>query len=81
MRLSAACAAARASLPARPCQPHTRPSACPAAPPRRSVRGLTLRLADAELTPAAQGRQAIGVALPLLLESGLPSQVGHKQGS
>ena len=38
--------------------------------PRRSVRGLTLRLADAELTPAAQGREAIGLALPLLLETG-----------
>lgn len=37
---------------------------------RRSVRGLTLRLADKELTPPSQGRQAVGVALPLLLEKG-----------
>lgn len=36
----------------------------------RSVRGLTLRLADRELTPPAQGRQAIAIALPLLLEKG-----------
>lgn len=49
---------------------------CSDLPLRRSVRGLTLRLADVELTPAAQGRQAIGVALPLLLEAGLPSEVG-----
>jgi hypothetical protein len=34
------------------------------------VRGLTLRLADKELTPPSEGRQAIGVALPLLLEKG-----------
>lgn len=36
----------------------------------RSVRGLTLRLADKELTPPSQGRQAVGIALPLLLEKG-----------
>jgi hypothetical protein len=36
----------------------------------RTVRGLTLRLADRELTPPAQGRQAIAIALPLLLEKG-----------
>ena len=43
----------------------------PPLPPHcRTVRGLTLRLADKELTPAAQGRQAVGVALPLLLEKG-----------
>lgn len=36
----------------------------------RSVRGLTLRLADVELTPAGEGRQAVGVALPLMLETG-----------
>lgn len=34
------------------------------------MRGLTLRLADKELTPPSQGRQAVGVALPLLLEKG-----------
>lgn len=49
------CAPALPPLPSNPCS---------------SVRGLTLRLADAELTPAAQGRQAIAVALPLLLETG-----------
>ena len=42
----------------------------------RAVRGLTLRLADRELTPAAEGSAAIAVALPLLLEKGLASQVG-----
>ena len=50
------------------------PPGPPAPPPPlslfRTVRGLTLRLADKELTPAAQGRQAVGVALPLLLEKG-----------
>ncbi len=34
------------------------------------MRGLTLRLADRELTPPAQGCQAIAIALPLLLEKG-----------
>ena len=53
----------------------TRPPTLPPRPPPplslfRTVRGLTLRLADKELTPAAQGRQAVGVALPLLLEKG-----------
>lgn len=45
-------------------KPTSAPSTC------RSVRGLTLRLADRELTPPAQGRQAIAIALPLLLEKG-----------
>lgn len=36
----------------------------------RSVRGLTLRLVDPELTPPSQGRQAVAVTLPLLLEKG-----------
>ncbi|EFN52702.1 hypothetical protein CHLNCDRAFT_138705 [Chlorella variabilis] len=45
----------------------------------RSVRGLTLRLADVELTPAGEGRQAVGVALPLMLETGLPSTVPEVQ--
>jgi hypothetical protein len=38
------------------------------------VRGLTLRLADPELTPPAEGRAAVAAALPLLLEKGLTSQ-------
>ncbi|PRW21127.1 proteasome-associated ECM29-like protein isoform X1 [Chlorella sorokiniana] len=42
----------------------------------RTVRGLTLRLADRELTPPAQGRQAIAIALPLLLEKGACRSVG-----
>lgn len=46
----------------------------------RSVRGLTLRLVDVELTPASQGRQAVGVTLPLLLEKGLASQVPEVRG-
>jgi hypothetical protein len=42
------------------------------------VRGLTLRLADKELTPASEGRQAVAAALPLLLEKGAPiSPAGH----
>jgi hypothetical protein len=41
--------------------------------PCRSVRGLTLRLADKELTPASEGRQAVAAALPLLLEKGAPT--------
>lgn len=51
----------RAQLHSLPCNRYT---LC------RTVRGLTLRLADRELTPPAQGRQAIAVALPLLLEKG-----------
>lgn len=47
--------------------------------PCRTVRALTLRLADVEQTPASQGRQAIAAALPLLLETGLPSQVAEVQ--
>lgn len=45
----------------------------------RSVRGLTLRLADKELTPASEGKEAIGAALPLLLQMGLPSRVPEVQ--
>ncbi|GAB4815511.1 hypothetical protein N2152v2_002557 [Parachlorella kessleri] len=45
----------------------------------RTVRGLTLRLADPEFTPASQGREAISTTLPFLLEKGLPSQVGEIQ--
>ncbi|PSC71704.1 proteasome-associated ECM29-like protein [Micractinium conductrix] len=46
----------------------------------RSVRGLTLRLVDPELTPPSQGRQAVAVTLPLLLEKGLNSQVAEVRG-
>lgn len=42
----------------------------------RSVRGLTLRLADVELTAASEGRQAVAIALPLLLEKGKQAQGG-----
>ena len=45
----------------------------------RCVRGLTLRLADRELTPASEGKEAIGAALPLLLQMGLPSRVPEVQ--
>lgn len=41
----------------------------------RSLRGLTLRLADPESTPVAFGKEAVAAALPLLLEQGLPSRV------
>ena len=45
----------------------------------RCVRGLTLRLTDRELTPASQGKEAVAVALPLLIQKGLPSQVPEVQ--
>jgi proteasome component ECM29 len=43
----------------------------------RSVRGLTLRLADPEFTSLAEGREAIGVVLPVLLETGRGLEEGH----
>lgn len=36
----------------------------------RTLRGLTLRMADPELTPAANAAAAIRAALPLLLAKG-----------
>jgi proteasome component ECM29 len=45
----------------------------------RGMRNLTLRLADPEHTPAAQGREAVSAALPLLLEKGMPSRVPEVQ--
>ena len=36
----------------------------------RTLRGLTLRVADPELTPAADAAAAIKAALPLLLAKG-----------
>ena len=70
------CPCARTCPPIHPPTPtHCRqsPTHPPAHPYCRSVRGLTLRLADRELTPPAQGRQAIAIALPLLLEKGAPT--------
>lgn len=39
----------------------------------RTLRGLTLRVADPQLSPPAHAKAAIAVALPLLLEKGATS--------
>jgi hypothetical protein len=43
----------------------------------RTVRSLTLRLCDRELTPTTDVQQCVAVALPLLLEKGMGSSVGE----
>ena len=37
----------------------------------RTLRGLTLRVADPQLSPPSHAKAAIAVALPLLLEKGV----------
>ncbi|KAK9810293.1 hypothetical protein WJX72_008148 [[Myrmecia] bisecta] len=46
----------------------------------RSLRGLTLHLADPAATSAADSAEAVAAALPLLLEKGMSSSVGEVQG-
>lgn len=45
----------------------------------RCMRGLTLRLADPDLTPASESKEAVSASLPLLLELALPSRVAEVQ--
>jgi hypothetical protein len=40
----------------------------------RSLRSLTLRLADPSATPAADAREAVALMLPFLLETGAPQK-------
>lgn len=46
----------------------------------RTLRSLTLRLADSAQTSPADSAAAVAAAVPLLLEKGLPSSVGEVQG-
>ncbi|KAK9834910.1 hypothetical protein WJX81_007994 [Elliptochloris bilobata] len=46
----------------------------------RALRGLTLRLCDPAATPPADANDAVALALPLLLEKGVTSQVAEVQG-
>ncbi|KAK9795879.1 hypothetical protein WJX73_005986 [Symbiochloris irregularis] len=46
----------------------------------RTLRGLTLRLADRAQTPPGEALAAVSCTLPLLLEKGIPSSVKEVQG-
>lgn len=45
----------------------------------RSLRGVTLRLVDASLSPPADVAAAVAVVLPLMIEQGLGSSVTEVQ--
>jgi len=45
----------------------------------RSLRGVTLRLVDASLSPPADAAAAVAVVLPLMIEQGLGSSVTEVQ--
>lgn len=45
----------------------------------RTLRGLTLRVADPQLSPPAHAKAAISVALPLLLEKGATGRASYMQ--
>ena len=47
----------------------------------RTLRGLTLRLADGTQTPPGEAAAAVACALPLLLTKGMPSSVAEVQVS
>ncbi|DBB07277.1 TPA: hypothetical protein ACH3X3_008782 [Trebouxia sp. C0006] len=43
----------------------------------KTLRNLTLRLCDPQVTPTKEAQEAVGLALPLLLEQGVTSQVAE----
>ncbi|KAL3147888.1 hypothetical protein ABBQ32_002606 [Trebouxia sp. C0010 RCD-2024] len=46
----------------------------------KTLRNLTLRLCDPQVTPPGEAGEAVGLALPLMLEKGVTSQVAEVRG-